>query len=146
MLSPGGENSAVDFPPVLRGSLEAVSLACSHTNCGLRAIYYKRESNDTRLGDGEHYDVEVIRKKDTVYAEDVEGGMMWVVVLAVVLEKYLGLVEFWTCSRNTAGHIQRPENEITGLTKLLDLWIRQQELGNDPCYPSILKDVTRGKP
>ena len=65
-----------------------------------------------------HYDVEVIRKKDKVFAEAVDEGMLWVVVLAVVLQMYPELVELWTVSRNTQGHIQRPADEITGLSKL----------------------------
>ena len=106
----------------------------------------KCESDNPTLGDGEHYDAEVIRKTDRVFAEAVEEGMSWVVVLAVVLEMYPELVELWTVSRNTSGHNQRPENEVTGLTNLLDLWIKQKELGNEPCYLTIVKDVTRGKP
>ena len=54
----------VDLPPVPPGSLEAVALACSHTNCGLRAIDSKCESANPKLGDGSNYDVEVIRKRD----------------------------------------------------------------------------------
>ena len=81
-----------------------------------------------------------------VFAAAVEEGVVWDVVLAVVLENYLELVELWTVSRNTSGHIQRPENEVAGLTKLLHLWTQQKEMGNDPHYPSILKDVTRGNP
>ena len=140
------ESATVDFPIVVRGSLEAVALACSHTNCGLRAIAAGCLSTDTRLGDGVHYDVEVIRKKDKVFAEAVDEGMTWVVVLAVVLQMYPELVELWTVSRNTQGHIQRPENEITGLSKLLDLWTKEKEKGNQPDYFKIVKCVTRGKP
>ena len=68
------------------------------------------------------------------------------VVLAIALEMYPELVELWTVSRNTAGHVQRPENEVTGRTKLLSLWSRQKELGRAPCYHTIVTSITRGRP
>ena len=80
------EDACLDFPEVEPGSLKFVSLACSHTNCGLRLIVCRCASSNERLGDGEFYNVEVIRKHDKAYAAAVEEGMTWTVVPAVVLE------------------------------------------------------------
>ena len=49
------EDATIDLPSVEAGSLEAVSLACSHTNCGLRSIGYGCESENAKLGDGTNY-------------------------------------------------------------------------------------------
>ena len=140
------EDASVDFPPVEAGSLEAVSLACSHTNCGLRAVVSKCSSSNEKLGDGTNYDVDTIRKRDRAFAEAAEGGLMWTVVLAVVLENYPELVELWSISRNTAGHVQRPVSEVTGMTLLHSLWTKAIQEGKSPCYKTIVMNVTRGRP
>ena len=46
------ENAGSDFPEVLPGSLKYASLACSHTNCGLRLIVSRCGSSNVKLGDG----------------------------------------------------------------------------------------------
>ena len=116
------EAAEVDLPPVLPNSLEGSSLACGHTNCGLRAIDSKCESANPKLGDGSNYDVEVIRKRDQPFAEAVEEGLLWTVVRAVVLRMYPELVDLWIVSRNTFGHVQRPGTEVTALAKLHASW------------------------
>jgi len=136
----------VDLPPVPPGSLEAVALACSHTNCGLRAIDSKCESANPKLGDGSNYDIEVIRKRDQPFAEAVEEGLLWTVVRAVVLRMYPELVDLWTVARNTFGHVQRPENEVTGLAKLHASWAKQKKMGQAICYDAIVKNIAKGKP
>ena len=116
------EKSAIDFPPVDEGSIEFSSLACSHTNVGLRSIGCGCESENEKLGDGTNYDNEVIRKRDVNFANAVQDGLLWMVVLAVVLEWYPELVQLWSISRNTAGHVQQPVSEVTGLTLLYSPW------------------------
>ena len=71
---------------------------------------------------------------------------MWMVVFAVVLEWYPELVQLWSISRNTAGHVQRPVSEVTGMTLLHTLWTTAILAGESPCYKTIVMNVTRGKP
>ena len=71
---------------------------------------------------------------------------MWMVVFAVVLEWYPELVQLWSISRNTAGHVQRPVSEVTGMTLLHTLWTTEVAAGNSPCYQTIVLNVTRGRP
>ena len=56
--------SGVDLAPVDEGSIEFASLACSHTNCGLRSIASGCQSENEKLGDGNNYDLEILRKRD----------------------------------------------------------------------------------
>ena len=74
------ENAGSDFPAVLPGSIKYASFACSHTNCGLRLILSRCESENVRLGDGCNYSIDVIRKRDAAYALAVEEGIVWSVV------------------------------------------------------------------
>ena len=102
------ENADSDFPGVLPGSIKYASLACSHTNCGLRLIVCRCESSNGQLGDGDNYSIEVIRKRDAAFALAAEEGITWTVVPAWVLESYPELTQLWSISRNTAGHVQQP--------------------------------------
>ena len=140
------EDATIDLPSVEAGSLEAVSLACSHTNSGLQSISSKCASENEKLGDGINYDIEVLRKRDRVFAAAVEGGLMWTVVIAVLLEWYPELVQLWSISRNTAGHVQRSVSEVTGMTLLQTLWVKEIEEGNSPCYATIVMNVASGRP
>ena len=112
------EDAGSDFPPVEPGSLMYVSLACSHTNCGLRLIVSRCSSSNEKLGDGTTYSVEVIRLRDAAFARAVGEGMTWTVVPAFVLEWYPELIQLWSISRNTAGHVQQPVSEVTGMNLL----------------------------
>ena len=96
------EEASSDFPPIEEGSLKFVSLACSHTTCGLRLMWPRCESPNEKLGDGTNYCIEVIRKRDKAYALAVGDGLNWTVVQAWVLERYPELVQLWSISRNTA--------------------------------------------
>ena len=71
---------------------------------------------------------------------------MWTVVLAVVLEWYPELVQLWSISRNTAGHVQRAVSEVTGMTLIYTLWSKQIQEGKSPCYKTIVANVTKGRP
>jgi hypothetical protein len=68
------------------------------------------------------------------------------VVPAHVLESYPELVQLWSISRNTAGHVQQKVNEITGMNLLYQLWTEQLRLKETPCYTTIVMNVTRGQP
>ena len=103
-------------------------------------------SRQTRLGDGVHYDIEVIRKRDKLYADAIEDMIIWMFVKAFVLDKYPELVELWTVARNAQGHMQRPENEVTGLTKVHDMWLSYVQVQKEPDFTVIVKNVSRGKP
>ena len=107
------ENAGSDFPTVPPGSLMFVSLACSHTNCGLRLIVSRCESPNLKLGDGRNYSIEDIRKRDVAYALAAEEGITWTVIPAHVMEAYPELIQLWSISRNTAGHVQQPVTEGT---------------------------------
>ena len=102
------EEASLDFTEIITGSLKFVSLACSLTNLGLRLIACRCASSNEKLGDGEFYSVEVIRKHDTAYAIAVEEGLTWTVVPAVVLEWYPELAQLWGISRNCAGMMLHP--------------------------------------
>ena len=140
------ENAGSDFPAVLPFSLKYASLACSHTNCGLRLIFSRCESSNLKLGDGCNYSVEVIRKRDAAYALAVEEGITWTVVPAWVLKAYPELIQLWSISRNTAGHVQQPVSEVTGLNLLYSLWTAKLANNESPCYTTIVMNVTRGEP
>ena len=51
----GCEDACLDFPEVEPGSLKFVSLACSHTNCGLRLIVCRCASSNERLATEKEY-------------------------------------------------------------------------------------------
>ena len=140
------ENAGSDFPAVLPCSLKYASLACSHTNCGLRLIVSRCESSNVKLGDGRNYSIEVIRKRDAAYALAVEEGITWTVVPAWVLEAYPELIQLWSISRNTAGHVQQPVSEVTGFNLLYTLWTAKLAENESPCYTTIVMNVTRGEP
>ena len=112
------EAAVGDFPPVEKGSIEFASLACGTTNTGLRAICSECRSESKTLGNGTHFDVEVIRKHDPPYAAAVERGLTWTVAPAVVVKMYPELVGLWDVSRNTRGRLHRTESEVTGMTQL----------------------------
>ena len=140
------EDACLDFPEVEPGSLKFVSLACSHTNCGLRLIVCRCASSNEKLGDGRYYSIDVIRKHDKAYALAAEEGLTWTVVPAVVLEWYPELVQLWSISRNTAGHVQQPVSEITGMNLLYTLWTKALAANRKPDYTTIVMNVTRGQP
>ena len=138
------EMSGVDLAPVDEGSIQFASLACSR---GLRSIVSGCESENEELGDGSNYDLEILRKRDKPFATAVEEGMWWLVVSAVFLERYPELVQLWSISRNTAGHVQQPVSEVTGMTLLYTEWtLALEEQGEEPDHDTIFMQVTRGKP
>ena len=140
------EEAGSDYPAVEEGSLAFASLACSHTNCCLRLIVCRCASSNEKLGDGKNFSIDVIRKHDKAYALAAEEGLTWTVVPAVVLEWYPELVQLWSISRNTAGHVQQPVSEVTGMNLLYDLWTSKLAEGQKPCYETIVLNVTRGMP
>ena len=93
------EGSGVDLAPVDEGSIEYASLVCSHTNCGLRSIASGCDSENEKLGDGSKYDLEILRKRDKLFAKAVEEGVWWLVVEAVVLER----IQSWSSSGASRG-------------------------------------------
>jgi len=138
--------SGGDLSPMEKAQMFA-SLTCSHTNCGLRSIASGCDSDNEKLGDGSNYDLEILRKRDKLSAKAVEEGMWWLVVEAVVLERYPELVQLWSISRNTAGHVQQPVSEVTGMTLLYTEWaLALEKEGEEPDYDTIVMQVTRGKP
>ena len=140
------ENAGSDFPEVPPGSCKYASFACSHTNCGLRLIFSRCESSNVKLGDGRYYSTDVIRKRDAAYALAVEEGITWTVVPAWVMSAYPELIQLWSISRNTAGHVQQPVSEVTGMNLLHSLWTEKLANNESPCYTTIVMDVTRGQP
>ena len=140
------ENAGSDFPEVPPGSCKYASFACSHTNCGLRLIFSRCESSNVKLGDGHSYSTDVIRKRDAAYALAVEEGITWLVVPAFVISAYPELIQLWSISRNTAGHVQQPVSEVTGMNLLHSLWTEKLAMNERPDYTTIVMNATRGEP
>ena len=71
----------------------------------MQCIKAKADSRDQMLGDGAHYDVEVIRQTDANMVSAVDEGIYWVVFSWEVEYLYLGWFELLADSRNGAGQI-----------------------------------------
>jgi hypothetical protein len=70
-------NSPVPMAAVVPGLIKFLTLACSHFTQVMRCIEAKVKSENKKLGDGTHYDVEVIRETDALMAAAVDTGIEW---------------------------------------------------------------------
>ena len=102
------ETACVDFPPVLLNSILFVSLACGHTNTGLRAIVMGCLSESLANGNGTNFDLEIIRKRDPTFAEAAVHGLWWTVIPQYVTDAIPELIPLFDASRNARGHVQTP--------------------------------------
>ena len=75
-------------------------LSLRMTTRGMQCIKAKAESRDVMLGNGTHYDVEVIRQTDANMASAVHEGIYWVVLSWDVEYLYPGCFELMADSRN----------------------------------------------
>ena len=95
-------------PPVLPNSIYFASLACGHTNTGLRAIWHGCLPASEVLGNGTNFDIEVIRKEDPAYADAAEKGLIWTVIPHYIFDAFPALVGLFDATRNASGHVQTP--------------------------------------
>ena len=74
--------------PVVANSIGFGSLACGHTNMGLRAIAAQLPTDSVLLGRGGVCDVQHLRERDPEFAAAVDLGLHWLVLRAEVRTKY----------------------------------------------------------
>ena len=74
------EASPCPMAPIAKDRINFHTLSVGHTTQGMRCIDAKVECTNPKLGDGAHYDVEVIRRTDAEMAEALDKGIRWVVL------------------------------------------------------------------
>ena len=134
------------FPPVPRNSILFASLACGHTNAGLRAIVCQCLAESLLLGNGKRFDMDKVRKRDPAYAEAAGKGLFWTVIPQCVIDAFPDFVGLFDASRNAKGHVQTPESEVSGMNKLFAEWAKLKQEGSVEDYLEIVASVVRPRP
>ena len=139
------EASSVPMAPVVPGTIMFNTLSCGHTTQGMRCIDAKVECRNRLLGDGTHYDAEVIRKTDPLMAEAVKG-ITWTVLDWKVGYMYPKLFGMLSSARNVGGHLARSAHEVQGISQMFKLWSQSTKEGVLFDYDGCKRSILRQKP
>jgi len=104
--------------PVPDGSLTHTSVACTHTNAGLRCAPARVPCNLPYISRDGFMDLSKIRERDPVYAEAAEGGLRWKIFRWQVRHMYPWLLSFVSAVRNTDQHVARAETMEQGMSQI----------------------------
>jgi len=132
--------AGVNLAPVEPNSILFGSLACGHTNLGLRAIQARIASEHPLLSRDGKLCVEKVQEKDAEMAKAVETGIKWKILRWPVRRFFPKVLEHLTQAGNS--HVQRPINEVQGLLALH----RGAAAAAVPDWPAITKCVLRTLP
>ena len=69
------QRSLIPMAPVEQDQIQFLTLACGHTNMGMRSILWAVASTDPLLSDGEHYDLPTIEKRGPDMANGIRVTM-----------------------------------------------------------------------
>ena len=111
-------NGADGLAPVEEGTIKFGSLACGHTNYGLRAIGASAKSNCPRLSKEGRYSLELLNGRDPSFAKAVREGLRWKVIAWRVRLLYPRVLDVTQRARNANSTIMRKENEMSGLLQM----------------------------
>jgi len=81
-------SNGIDLAPVPENSIHYGSLACGHTNAGLRAVAAGLGSSCPLSSEGGVYSLSKIRHRDADFGEAVEKGLRWQVLRWEVRERW----------------------------------------------------------
>ena len=112
---------AEGLAPVREGTIKFGSLACGHTNYGLRAIGAGAVNDCPLLSRDGVYDVELVSARDPAFGKAVREGLKWKVLGWQVRFMYPRVLDMIQRARNANSNVTRRENEMSGLLQLHQL-------------------------
>jgi hypothetical protein len=132
--------------PVERYSIKYGTLACGHTNQGMRCIKASVASTCPLLSEDGVYSLRAVEGRDPLMAKVVREGMQWDVLKWQVRLLYPGSFAVLQASRNTAGHVQRAVHEVQGLFQMHAAWAEQKKRGEPIDFGKIKRAALRTRP
>lgn len=151
-----GDTSVEDFnrklcadsglAPVSPNTIAFGSLACGHTNMGLRAIAAGMPSEDPLLAEDGRLSTDKISKRDAEFGKAVREGLRWHVLSHEVRTRFAAALPVLQAARNVAGHVHRGENEVQAMCRLHAMAAAQQARGEAANWVPIRRAVLRTRP
>ena len=136
----------VPLKQVAPGELEYSSLACGHTNCGLRAIEAACLNADPRLSQGGRMSKEWIAKTDEPFAVAVDRGLKWTILHYAVRTKYPECLIILIAAYNVYGSVQQKTSEVQGLMQMHRLSKQMHDCGKIPDWKHIKGAILKSEP
>ena len=136
----------VPLKQVAPGELEYSSLACGHTNCGLRAIEAACLNADPRLSQGGRMSKEWIAKTDEPFAVAVDRGLKWTILHYAVRTKYPECMIILIAAYNVYGSVQQKTSEVQGLMQMHRLSKQMHDCGKIPDWKHIKGAILKSEP
>ena len=110
--------SGEQLAPVAPGGLRFLSLACGHTNQGLRAAHFGVKSASSLLAENGRLSERKISARDPEMGRAISQGLEWTVLARQVEEAFPGLVGMVQEALNASDQIHRSESELEVAFKL----------------------------
>ena len=132
--------------PVDQGSIRYGTLACGHTNFGLRCIAAGVPSSCPYLSEEGRMSLGKLERRDPAFASAVASGLRWKVVKWEVRYLYPQVLHFLQAARNAVSTMYRTENEMQGLLRIHAYAGAAQKMQIDIPWPTIKATILRSKP
>ena len=134
--------------PITPGQFLFGTLACGHTNAGLRCIEAGTPTATTLIATDGRFDLGRLQHRDQKYADAVHSGLFWKVISHNVRALPYGskILNIISEARNVEGRLQRSETDWQGLNKIHCKARSYQLKGLSPDWSDIRQDVLRSRP
>ena len=127
-------------------SIHFGSLSGGHTNYVLRCIAGGVPTTRADMADKGHFSVDLIRRKDPLYADAVSKGLTWRVLKWEVRTMWPRALQIIQAARNLPAAMNRRVSEMQGMSQLHSLSAAACERGDRPNWPDIKRAVLLSKP
>ena len=133
-----------DLAPVPDGSIKFGSLACGHTNAGLRCLQAGSPCSHQCLSVLGKMSLQKVEEKDQMMATAARTGLYWRVYKASIREEYPEALAIIQGARNT--RVGAPITEVAGLRQLHAGASAAQRSGLEPDWEVIRRAALRCQP
>ena len=131
---------------VPENSIHFGTLSGGHTNYVLRCIAGGVPTSRDDMAEKGHFSLDVIRRKDPVYAQAVTQGLTWRVLKWQVRAMWPRALQIIQSARNVPATMNRKVSEMQGMSQLHSLSAAVHARGDKPNWPDIKRAVLLSKP
>ena len=131
---------------VPENSIHFGTLSGGHTNYVLRCIAGGVPTSRADMAEKGHFSLDVIRRKDPLFAQAVSQGLTWRVLKWEVRTMWPRALQIIQAARNVPASMNRKISEMQGMSQLHSLSAAVYERGDRPNWPDIKRAVLLSKP
>ena len=131
---------------VPENSIHFGTLSGGHTNYVLRCIAGGVPTSRADMADKGLFSLDVIRRKDPLFAQAAEQGLKWRVLKWEVRVMWPRALQIIQAARNVPAAMNRKVSEMQGMSQLHSLSAAVHSRGDKPNWPDIKRAVLLSKP